>query len=135
MVKSEVCDLFIRKGFQLREVKSLDYTVAEHKGEVVACIYDDSVYVTQNYPSLNSNGYRSYSNTKKTIVMYTRPMSEVEKAIGFLLDSPKRMDKELRDVKLFNIRKYFDEKKEEAERLERALQKVPGCREYEAKQS
>ena len=45
MVKEEVRDLFIRKGFNLREVKSPDYTVVEHKGETVGCIYDDSVYV------------------------------------------------------------------------------------------
>ena len=114
MVKSEVCDLFIRRGFQLREVKSPDYTVAEHRGEVVGCIYDDSVYVTQNYPSLNSNGYRSYSNTPKTIVMFTRPMTEVEKAIEFLLDSPSRIDKQERDVKLSNVRKYFQEREASA---------------------
>ena len=133
MVKNEVRDLFIRKGFELREVKSPDYTVAERNGEVVACIYDDSVYVTQNYPSLNSNGYRSYAGTPKTNILFTSPMKELEDAIEFLLDSPRRIDEQLRDVKLSNVRKYFNKKKEEAESLERALQKVPGWREYEAK--
>lgn len=107
MTREEVRDLFIRKGFNLREVKSPDYTVVEHKGETVGCIYDDSVYVVQNYPSLNSNEYRSYANTKKTIVMFTMPMSEVEKAIGFLLDSPSRIDRETRDKRVKNVRKYF----------------------------
>ena len=110
MVKSEIRDLFIRKGFELREVKGPDYTVVEHRGEVVGCIYDDSVYVTRNYPSLNSNGYRSYSNTPKTVVMFTRPMTELEDAIEFLLDSPSRIDKQERDVKLSNVRKYFQDR-------------------------
>ena len=114
MVKSEVRDLFLRKGFHLREVKSPDYTVVEHRGEVVACIFDEEVYVTKNYPSINSNGYRSYSNTPKTHIMFTSPMTEVEFAIEFLLDSPRRIDKQQRDVKLSNVRKYFDKKKEES---------------------
>ena len=115
MVREEVRDLFIRRGFNLREVKSPDYTVVEHKGETVGCIYDDSVYVVQNYPSLNSNEYRSYANTKKTIVMFTMPMTEVEKAIGFLLDSPSRIDRETRDEKVKEVRKYFDTRKERQE--------------------
>lgn len=110
MVKEEVRDLFISKGFSLREVKSPDYTVVEHKGETVGCIYDDSVYVVQNYPSLNSNEYRSYANTKKTIVMFTMPMTEVEKAIGFLLDSPSRLDRETREKRIADVRKYFKDK-------------------------
>lgn len=110
MVREEVRDLFIRRGFNLREVRSPDYTVVEHKGEVVGCIYDDSVYVVQNYPSLNSNEYRSYANTKKTIVMFTMPMTEVEKAIGFLLDSPSRIDRETREERVENVRKYFEDR-------------------------
>lgn len=110
MTREEVRDLFIRKGFNLREVRSPDYTVVEHRGETVGCIYDDSVYVAQNYPSLDSNEYRSYENTKKTIVMFTLPMTELEKAIGFLLDSPRRLDRETRDKRVENIRKYFQDK-------------------------
>lgn len=110
LTKEKVRDLFIRRGFNLREVKSPDYTVVEHKGETVGCIYDDSVYVAQNYPSLNSNEYRSYANTKKTIVMFTMPMTEVEKAIGFLLDSPSRIDRETREERVENVRKYFEDR-------------------------
>jgi hypothetical protein len=112
MVRDEVRDLFIRKGFNLREVKSPDYTVVEHKGETVGCIYDDSVYVAQNYPSLNSNGDRSYANTKKTIVMFTLPMTEVEQAIEFLLDSPSRIDRETREQRAENVRKYFKDRED-----------------------
>lgn len=137
MTREEVRDLFIRRGFNLREVRSPDYTVVEHKGETVGVIYDEEVYVVQNYPSLNSNQYRSYANTKKTIISFTKPISEVEKAIGFLLDSPSRIDRETRDKRVENVRKYFDRKKDEAERLKAeaeslqraldgALAKVPG---------
>lgn len=115
MVREEVRDLFIRRGFNLREVRSPDYTVVEHKGETVGCIYDDSVYIAQNYPSLNPNEYRSYANTKKTTLSFTKTISEVEKAIGFLLDSPSRIDRETRDERVENVRKYFDRRKERQE--------------------
>lgn len=110
MTREEVRDLFIRKGFNLREVKSPDYTVVEHNGETVGCIYDDSVYVASNYPSLNSGTSQAYSDTPKTIIMFTRPMTEVEKAIGFLFDSPSRIDSEMREKRKENIRKYFEDK-------------------------
>ena len=116
MVKSEVRDLFIGKGFQLREVKNPAYTVIERNGETVGCIYDGSVYVAQNYPSINiMNGYKSYQGTPKTRIMFTEEMKAVEEAIEFLLDSPRRIDGEMRDVKLSNVRKYFKER--EAKRL------------------
>lgn len=118
MKKEEVRDLFILRGFNLREVRSPDYTVVEHKGETVGCIYDDSVYIAQNYPSLNSNEYRSYANTKKTILMFTMSMTDVEKAIEFLLDSPSRLDRERREEKVKAVRKYFDKRKERQEMQE-----------------
>lgn len=118
MTREKVRDLFIRKGFDLREVKSPDYTVVEHKGETVGVIYDDSVYVASNYPSLNPGTSKAYADTPKTILMFTRPMTEVEKAIGFLLDSPKRIDRETRDKRVENIRKYFDTRKERQEMQE-----------------
>ena len=112
MVKNDVRDLFIGKGFELEEKP--DYTVVERNGEAVGCIFDDYVSVTQNYPSLNSNGYRSYAATPKTIVMFTEPMTELEKLIEFLLDSPRRIGEQLRDVKLANVRKYFKEREASA---------------------
>lgn len=109
MVREEVRDLFIRRGFNLREVKSPDYTVVEHKGEAVAFIYDDSVYVANNYPSLNI-GEKSYANTERTVVMFTSPIKMLEEAIDFLLDSPRRIDREMRDERLKNVRKYFKDR-------------------------
>lgn len=118
MTREEVRDLFIRRGFNLREVKSPDYTVVEHKGETVGCIYDDSVYVVQNYPSLNPSRWRTYANTQKTTITFISPMGLLEEAIDFLLDSPSRMDQEARDEKVENVRKYFDKRKERQEMQE-----------------
>lgn len=103
--------MFIRRGFNVREVRSPDYTVVEHNGEPVGCIYDDSVYVASNYPSLNIDKPQTYADTNKTIIMFTKPIKTLEDAIGFLFDSPRRIDKEMRDKRIANVRKYFDDRK------------------------
>ncbi len=118
----------------MREVKSPDYIVIEHNGEAVGAIYDDSVYVAQNYPSLNIGQSKSYANTKKTIVMFTRPISMLEDAIGFLFDSPKRIDREMRDNRIENMKKYFDRKKMEA-KIENAWEEVPGWRNFKPEET
>lgn len=110
MTRDEVRDMFIRRGFNLREVRSPDYTVVEHKGETVGVIYDDEVYIAENYPSLTSGASQAYADTPKTILMFTRPMTELEKAIEFLLDSPRRIDRETREKRVENVRKYFKDK-------------------------
>lgn len=110
MVRGEVRDLFIRRGFNLREVKSPDYTVVEHKGEVVGCIYDEEVYVVQNYPSLNPSRWRTYANTQKTTITFTSPIKMLEEAIDFLFDSPRRIDRETREERVENVRKYFQDR-------------------------
>ena len=109
MTREEVRDLFIRKGFNLREVRSPDYTVVEHRGETVAFIYDEEVYIADNYPSLNM-GEKSYANTTRSNVKFTKDLKTLEDAIDFLLDSPRRLDRETRDKKVENIRKYFQDK-------------------------
>lgn len=110
MVREEVRDLFIRRGFNLREVKSPDYTVVEHKGETVGCIYDDSVYIVQNYPSLNPGQSQAYADTPKTTIQFISAMGKLEEAIDFLLDSPSRMDREAREERVENVRKYFQDR-------------------------
>jgi hypothetical protein len=110
MVREEVRDLFIRRGFNLREVKSPDYTVVERNGETVGVIYDEEVYIADNYPSLNSIQSKEYADTPKTIVSFTKPMKTIEEAIGFLLDSPRRIDRETRDEKVKNVRNYFKDR-------------------------
>lgn len=111
MRREEIRDLFIRNGFNLREVRSPDYTVVERNGETVGCIYEDSVNVAHNYPSLNPNArWRTYANTQKTVVLFMSPMKMLEDAIEFLLDSPNRMDREMRDQRVENVRKYFEDK-------------------------
>lgn len=124
MTKEEVRHILLSNGLSLREVKSPDYTVIEHNGEAVGAIYDNSVYIAQNYPSLNIGQSKSYANTKKTIVMFTRPTSMLEDALGFLFDSPKRIDREMRDSRIVNMKRYFDQKKMEA-KIEKEWAKVP----------
>jgi hypothetical protein len=45
-------------------------------------------------------------------------MKMLEDAIEFLLDSPSRIDRETRDEKVENVRKYFDKRKERQEMQE-----------------
>lgn len=115
LTKEKVRDVFIGRGFNLREVKSPDYTVVEHKGETVACIYDEEVYIAQNYPSLNPGQSQAYADTPKTIIRFISAMGMLEQAIDFLLDSPSRIDRETRDKRVENVRKYFDRRKERQE--------------------
>lgn len=110
MVKEDVRDVFIRRGFNLREVKSPDYTVVEHKGETVGCIYDEEVYIVENYPSLNPGQWNGYADTPKSILTFTSPIKMLEEAIDFLLDSPSRMDREAREERVENVRKYFQDR-------------------------
>ena len=118
MVREEVRDLFIRRGFNLREVKSPDYTVVERNGETVGCIYDEEVYIARNYPSLNPGQSQAYADTPKTTIPFISAMGMLEQAIDFLLDSPSRIDRETRDEKVENVRKYFDKRKERQEMQE-----------------
>ena len=118
VTKENVCDLFIRRGFNLREVRSPDYTVVEHKGETVGCIYDEEVYIARNYPSLNPGQSQAYADTPKTTIPFISAMGKLEEAIDFLLDSPSRIDRETRDKKVENVRKYFDKRKERQEMQE-----------------
>lgn len=118
LTKEKVRDVFIRRGFNLREVKSPDYTVVEHKGETVGCIYDEEVYVVQNYPSLNPGQSQAYADTPKNIISFISAMGKLEEAIDFLLDSPSRIDRETRDKRVENVRKYFDKRKERQEMQE-----------------
>ena len=112
MVKEDVRDVFIRRGFNLREVKSPDYTVVEHKGEVVGCIYDEEVYIARNYPSLNPGQSQAYADTPKTTIPFISAMGKLEEAIDFLFDSPRRIDRATREKRVENVRKYFDKRKE-----------------------
>jgi hypothetical protein len=120
MRREEIRDLFIRKGFNLREVSSQDYTLVERNGETVGCIYEDSVYVAHNYPSLNTR-WRTYANTQKTVVLFMRPMKMLEDAIEFLLDSPSRLDREMRDQRVENVRKYFEGRKNMMREIDRHI--------------
>ena len=118
MVRKDVRDVFIRRGFNLREVRSPDYTVVEHKGETVGCIYDEEVYIARNYPSLNPGQSHDYADTPKTIIRFISAKRMLEQAIDFLLDSPSRIDRETRDERVENVRKYFDTRKKRQEMQE-----------------
>ena len=110
LTREKVRDVFIRRGFNLREVRSPDYTVVEHKGETVGIIYDEEVYIARNYPSLNLGQSQAYADTPKTTITFISAMGMLEQAIDFLLDSPSRMDRETREKKVKAVRKYFQDR-------------------------
>lgn len=113
MTRDEVIEKLTDSGFSIIEKSSTyKYTVVEHRGEPVGSIYDDSVYLAQYYPSLNPDGVSTfYADAKKTIIMFSHQISELENAIQWLLDSPNRIDIEKRQRRIDTIHRYFDERR------------------------
>ena len=117
MTKESVMKKLSYKGFTLREVMAPDRKtvlsiVIEHRGEPVGTIHDDSVYIAQYYPSLNPDGTSSfYADAKKTIIMFSHPVSELDDAIRWLTESPDRIDTEKRQKRIDTIRRYYKERR------------------------
>ena len=112
MTAEEVGKKLTDKGFVLRHIDVAGYTIVEHRGEPVGMLYDTYVSIAQYYPSLNPDGVSTYyADAKKTIIMYSHPMSEVDMAIQWLLESPNRIDTEKRKKRIDIIHRYFDERK------------------------
>lgn len=126
---------YMRKhGFEVMEDTTSEYPEKYNyylRGELVGWSYDNIIYLqpvlpslvdmgilAQNYPYLNPGTSQAYADTPKTIIMFTKPIKLLEDAIGFLLDSPSRIDKEIRDKRIENVRKYFDTRKERQEMQE-----------------
>ena len=112
MTRTDICDLLIRRGFSLRDVRNseYEYTVIERNGEEVGRIWEDSVNIAYNYPSINPSKPRTYANTDQQSILFMSPMKMLEDAIEFLLDSPRRIDREMRYEKVKNVRKYFQDR-------------------------
>jgi hypothetical protein len=112
--------MLISRGFHLRDVRAEDfeYTAIDHNGEQVGAIWEDSVNIAHNYPSINPSQPRTYANTDQQSILFMSPMKMLEDAIEFLLDSPSRLDREMRDQRVENVRKYFDTRKERREMQE-----------------
>lgn len=112
MTAEEVGKKLTDDGFTLRRIDVAGYTIVEHRGEPVGMIYDNYVSIAQYYPSLNPDGVSTYyADAKKTIIMFSHPMSEVDMAIQWLLESPDRIDTEKRKKRIDTIHRYFDERK------------------------
>lgn len=112
MTAEEVWKKLTDKGFTLRRIDVLGYTIVEHRGEQVACIYDNYVCIAKHYPSINSDGIStSYADADKFVIMFSHPISEVDTAIQWLLESPERIDRVKRKNRIDAIRRYFDERR------------------------
>ena len=120
MTRTEIYDMLIRRGFKLRDVRAEDfeYTAIDHNGEQVGAIWEDSVNIAKNYPSLSPSRFGSYANTDQQSILFMSPMKMLEDAIDFLFDSPRRIDREMREKRIENVRKYFDTRKERREMME-----------------
>lgn len=110
MTAEEVRKKLEENGFTFVDLAA--YTVIEHRGEPVGSLYSDSVYLAQYYPSLNPDGVSTYyADAKKTIIMYSHSITELESAISWLLESPKRIETEKRKNRIDTIHRYFNERK------------------------
>ena len=110
MKAEEVRKRLADNGFTFTDVAG--YSIVQHRGEAVGMIYSDSVYLAQYYPSLNPDGVSTYyADAKKTIIMFSHPMSEVDMAIQWLLESPNRIDSDKRKKRIDTIHRYFNERK------------------------
>lgn len=112
MARDEAIQKLTDKGFTLTEAETGLFTRIEHRGETVGSLDSDSVRIAKHYPSLNPDGVSTYyADAKKTIVMYSQPMSDLDMAIQWLLESPERIDTEKRKKRIDAIRRYFDERR------------------------
>ena len=112
MTRDDVIQKLTDEGFVLRYVDVAGYTIVEHRGEPVGMLYDTHVCIAKYYPSLNPDGVSTYyADAKKTIIMYSHSMSEVDMAIQWLLESPNRIDTEKRKKRIDTIRRYFDDRR------------------------
>lgn len=86
MTRDEVIDMLTDKGFTVKRTEITDEDIVIHRGEQVACIYDNYVSIAKHYPSLNPDGVStSYADADKFVIMFSHPISEVDTAIQWLL--------------------------------------------------
>lgn len=114
MTRDDVIQKLTDEGFTVKRSEIADEDIVEHRGEQVACIYDNYVSIAKHYPSLNPDGVStSYADADKFVIMLSHPISEVDTAIQWLLESPERIDRVKRKKRIDAIRRYFDERKSE----------------------
>ena len=118
MTLEEVEKKLIDKGFTVKrtEIKITDEDIVEHRvehrGETVGVLYDTYVCIAKYYPSLNPNGVSThYTDADKFVIMLSHPISEIDTAIQWLLESPERIDRVKRKNRIDAIRRYFDERR------------------------
>ena len=115
MVTQEKVAFILQKhGFSFKAVKSPDYFVLYHRGEVVGTLYDNDLYLAKQYPSLNVEGNYYADAPKDKIEFNIASEHRIIQAIEYLFDSPRRVPEERRQQRVENLRKYFSKKREEA---------------------
>lgn len=101
-------------------------------GERIGEVADGYVYLADYIPSVIG---KTYLTVEATAVLLSNPDSPsvLNTMIDNLESTAERYDEETRTKRVRQVRKYFYTKKKEAERLDRALKKVPGWSEYESR--
>ncbi len=110
MTREQVEKRLRDRGFILRVSSDASQsTTVMHRGEPVGDVYDNYVCIAKYYPSLNPDGVSTlYADAEKAVIMFSHPMSEVDLAISWLLESPSRIDTEKRKKRIDTIHRYFD---------------------------
>lgn len=129
MKREDLKKLLDSHGFDLDDVDMIWYK-SDRVGDLSGALLTLADYI----PSMIDADYRAVD---KTIININgkETVERLETQIDRLCDTPRRWEEHMRESRLNRVRKYFYSKKEEAERLRRALEKLPGWREYESSRS
>lgn len=102
-----------KNGFRVTDGDS--YVEITYNGERVGTLYDDEIYIASESPHLRDN---SYKDTKKHRVNLSSrtARSDLEYCIQVLLKSPAAFEEKIRAERVKNVIRYFDRKRDEAER-------------------
>ena len=100
-------------------------------GERIGDVADGFIYLADYIPSLIGKTYLTV-DAKGILMCNPDAPALLNAMIDKLESTAERYDEETRTKRVRQVRKYFYTKKEEAERLERALKKLPGWSEYES---
>lgn len=134
LTRDEVEEYLVQRGFTLGNPIHGNPSVYRY-GEKVGVLFEDFAYIARYYPSLN-RGTKVFSDTPMSLFMFTSQKSDLVKGIDSLLDSPRMIERDMRNEKLSNVKKYFEEKRVEKEFFEIAEKAFDKCeRKHEADQS
>lgn len=97
-----------KNGFHVPNAGLDQFGEITYNGERVGTLYDDEIYLASEFPHLRN---QSYADTKKqgaVRLAHSTARSDLEYCIQVLFKSPAAFEEELRNERVYNVRRYFD---------------------------